>query len=130
MVFCINSIYIIKTIKSNNDIDNDNDEFRLSSVIPSAISYINKPVQYNEENDDDDEEEEDVQDNEENDDDEEEDVQDNEENDEEEEEDVQDNELNKIKTQNFNSIYFQDFVGETKYSFWGIKSGTQFTILL
>ena len=115
VVFCINSIYIIKTIKSNNDIDNDNDEFRLSSVIPSAISYINKPVQYNEENDDDDEEEEDVQDNEE---------------EEKEEEDVQDNELNKIKTQNFNSIYFQDFVGETKYSFWGIKSGTQFTILL
>jgi hypothetical protein len=127
-VFCINPLYVLHTMKKNEP---DDEGFRLSSIIPNAISYLStKPddskgddatLSVDEVGDD----EEEVGDDEEG----EEEVGDDEEGEEEDDRKILIEQMDNITQHAFSSIYFQEMVNDQKHTFWGIKSSTQFTPL-
>jgi hypothetical protein len=110
----------------------DDEGFRLSSIIPNAISYLStKPddskgddatLSVDEVGDD----EEEVGDDEEEVGDDEEEVGDDEEED---DRKILIEQMDNITQHAFSSIYFQEMVNDQKHTFWGIKSSTQFTPL-
>ena len=113
-VFCINPKYVLHTMK-NSELDDDG--FRLSSIIPSAISYLSAKID-NSKGDDatlsiDEDEEDDKKKEEE----------------EDEDRKILVEQIDNITQHAFSSIYFQEIINDQKQTFWGIKSSTQFTPL-
>ena len=118
VVFCINPIYVLHTMKKSEP---DDAGFRLSSIIPSAVSYFSaKPDNTKSEDDSSGVKEEEYDDKTE---------------DDKTEEEDDDNskilieQMDNITQHAFSSIYFQEMVNDKKHIFWGIKSSTQFTPL-
>ena len=122
-VFCINPLYVLHTMQNSEP---DDEGFRLSSIIPSAMSYVRSKLDNSTGDDstlsieeDEDEAKEDEEDEDEED---------------EEDEEVDNSKMlveqvNNITQHAFSSIYFQEMVNDQKHTFWGIKSSTQFTPL-
>ena len=159
VVFCVNPIYVIQSVK-NNVIESG---FRLSTVIPATISYLKERYastgetkeekigdgqETNEQNETEDkeetkeeetkEEDEDKEETKEEDEDKEEETKEEQEDEDKEEEAMEDQEegnhtlldqMNNISEKKFSSVYFHEMVNEEKQSFWGVKSNIQFTTL-
>ena len=90
--------------------------FRLSSIIPSAVSYLSAKSENNKDDDttlDVDEEEDEGTD----------------EGDDEDDRKILVEQMDNITQHAFSSIYFQEMVNDQKHTFWGIKSSSQFTSL-
>ena len=112
-VFCINPKYVIHTIKKSEPEDVG---FRLSSIIPSAVSYLSAKSDNNKDDDTTlgvDEEEDEGTD----------------EGGDEDDRKILVEQTDNITQHAFSSIYFQETVNDQKHTFWGIKSSTQFTSL-
>ena len=110
-VFCINPEYVLHTMKKSEP---DDDGFRLSSIIPSVVSYLRTKID-NSKGDDATlsiDEEEDKDNDEDNDD-----------------RKILVEQMDNITQHAFSSIYFQEMINDKKRTFWGIKSSTQFTPL-
>jgi len=113
-VFCINPLYVLHTMEKSEPYD---DGFRLSSIIPSAVSYLSAKIDNSKGDDatlsiDEDEKEDTEGDDTEGDD-----------------HKILVEQMDNITEHAFSSIYFQEMINEQKRSLWGIKSSTQFTSL-
>jgi hypothetical protein len=127
VVFCINPIYILQNTRQSTS---SGDGFRLSSIIPSTVDYVKNRFLTSDESDgldgkpDSEDKPEPVTEDEEDEEDEDGSVQD-------EMSDVKEhsNQLKAVLDKEFSSIYFHTNIGDSRQSFWGIKSSIQFTSL-
>ena len=131
VVFCINPIYILQNTRQSTS---SGDGFRLSSIIPSSVEYVKNRLLSSDKSDgldgkpdSEDKSEPSEEDEEEEDEDEEK-----------EDDSVQDemlgvkehsNQMKAVLDKEFSSIYFHTNIGDSRQSFWGIKSSIQFTSL-
>ena len=131
-VFCINPVYILHTMKKSEP---DDEGFRLSSIIPAAMSYVRTKLDNSKGDDATLSIEEDEEDEVKEDEDEVKEHEDEAKEDEDEDDDEDDDrkilieQMDNITQHAFSSIYFQEMVNDQKHTFWGIKSSTQFTPL-